>query len=248
MTDTVRRYYQDNPLMVSSPFGGVDSVNRALFDSVFDELNIAVDGCDILDVGCGRGYVGEWVSEKGGQYTGVDFVRSRGGFRLALADSARLPFPDASFDRVFCIDAFEHFPDIGQAAREFRRVLRPGGVVFLSVPNYANVAGIVKKYCEVLGHYEKDTWAPFRQWQPQELESALTSRRVRTTFKQADFRVLRRVGYGPDTGLGLCPWIAHKRMPESLMFRLQRLFATIGPMLVRLWPDASLHGFWKIEV
>lgn len=243
----VQAYYRGNPLMVSSPFGGVDGVNRALLLDVFRRLDIQLAGRRILDVGCGRGYVGEVVAEQGGDYTGVDFVVSRGGFRLALADGAALPFTDEVFDGVFCIDAFEHFPDETQAATEFRRVLRPGGFVFLSAPNYANVAGLVKKACETLGGYEKDTWAPFRHWQAQEFERALTAGSVRRAFQAAGFSRFRRTPYGPEAGLGLFPWMEHARMPEAVTFRLQRLFARIGPAFVRVWPGASLHSFWKIE-
>jgi len=248
VNNKVRAYYQDNPLMVSSPFGGVEGINRALLLEVFGKLAIDLAGRAILDVGCGRGYVGEAVTEAGGDYTGVDFVASRGGFKLAMADAARLPFPDAAFDGVFCIDAFEHFPDPPGAAADFRRVLRSNGFVFLSVPNYANVAGIVKKVCEWAGGYDKDTWAPFRNWQPQELERALTTRRIRRAFLDAGFTKLRRIGHGPEVGLGLLPWMAHGKMPEAIKFRLQRLFGTIGPAMVRVWPGASLHAFWKIEV
>ena len=242
----VRAYYEQNPLMVSSPFGGIDGVNRDLVLDVWRRLDVNVVGRAILDVGCGRGHIGEVVEEQGGMYTGVDFVASRAGFRLALADATRLPFTDGSFDAVFCIDAFEHFPDPDQAVREFRRVLRPGGFVFLSVPNYANVAGIVKWYCERCGRYEKDTWAPFRRWQPQELEQPLTIRTVRRVFREGGFTRLRWIGHAEEAGLGLFPWMTHPKMPEAAMYRLQRIFGSMGETVVRLWPGASLHTFWKI--
>jgi SAM-dependent methyltransferase len=244
--DPVRAYYEQHPLMVSSPFGGIDGVNRDLLLDVWRRLDVNVAGRAILDVGCGRGHVGEFVEEQGGTYTGVDFVASRAGFHLALADAVRLPFTDGSFDGVFCIDAFEHFPGPGKAVCEFRRVLRPGGFIFLSTPNYGNVAGIVKWYCERYGRYGKDTWAPFRHWQPQELERPLTRRAVSRLFRDGGFTHLRWIGHADEAGLGLFPWIAHPRMPEAVMFRLQRIFGSMGRTVVRLWPGASLHTFWKI--
>ncbi|MDK1022055.1 MAG: class I SAM-dependent methyltransferase, partial [Candidatus Hydrogenedentes bacterium] len=173
MNNSVAEFYRENPRMVSSPFGGVDGLDSDLLRDVFDRLRIDLAGKKVLDVGCGRGFAGDIVREAGGEYTGVDFVSSRDGFRLALGDAARLPFPDALFDVVFCMDAFEHFPDPHRAAVEFRRVLRPGGFFYLSAPNYSNVAGIVKRVYEGLGLYEKNTWAPFGRWQPQELETPL---------------------------------------------------------------------------
>ncbi|HOZ50092.1 MAG TPA: methyltransferase domain-containing protein [Candidatus Hydrogenedentes bacterium] len=244
----VRDYYAENPLMVSSPFGGVDGLNHGLVDEVFGRLGINVAARRVLDVGCGRGFMAEYVRGHGGAYIGVDFVASRHEAPLALADAAALPFTDASFDAVFCVDAFEHFPDDRAAAAEFRRVLAPGGFVFLSVPNYANVAGVVKKLCEATGRYARNTWAPFRHWQAQELERFTTAASVRRAFGEAGFTRFTRVAHGPEVGLGLCPWIEHRAMPEAVKFRLQRLFVTIGPAIARAWPGASLHGFWKIEV
>jgi ubiquinone/menaquinone biosynthesis C-methylase UbiE len=249
LNDRVRDYYRDNPLMVSSPFGGVDGVSRKLLLRVFDDLGIALAGKAVLDVGCGRGYVADTVEAAGGEYTGVDFVASSGrtdAADFAVADAAALPFSERHFDAVLCIDAFEHFPDAGRAAKEFRRVVRADGFVFLSVPNYSNIAGLVKWWCEHLGHYEKDTWAPFRNWQPQELERPLTGARVRDAFRRAGFSRFRRIGYGVEVGIGLFPWMEHRNMPEAAKFRLQRLFAAIGPPIARAWPGSSLHSFWKI--
>ncbi|HUW62355.1 MAG TPA: class I SAM-dependent methyltransferase [Candidatus Bathyarchaeia archaeon] len=243
----VRAYYENNPLMVSSPFGGIDGINEPLLEQVLDRLDIRLEGQRILDVGCGRGFAGDFVRKSGGTYSGVDFVQSRGGFPFVMGDAAKLPFADGSFDGVFCIDAFEHFPEAGGAASEFYRVLRPGGWVFLSVPNYSNVAGVVKFCCERWGAYRPMTWAPFRRWQPQEYERPLTAGFVRRAFRGAGFVRMRRIGYGAEAGLGLFPWVAHPQMPEWAQFRIERLFAAAGPAIVRVWPGASLHQFWKIE-
>jgi len=246
--DPIRDFYVDNPRMVSSPFGGVDGVDGALLRSVLARLDIDLEDRDVLDVGCGRGYAGEVVRAAGGQYTGLDFVASRGGVPLVLGDAACLPFPDACFDVAFCIDASEHFPAPERAAREVRRVLRPGGVFFLSAPNYGNVAGLVKKACEWTGACGRDTWAPFGRWTPQEYERALTPWSVRRVYRAAGFGRVRAVGHAREVGLGLFPWVDHPRMPEAVRFRLQRLFNTLGPAAVRLWPGSSLHLFWRMDV
>ncbi|MDZ4857760.1 MAG: class I SAM-dependent methyltransferase [Candidatus Hydrogenedentes bacterium] len=248
MNNAIQSFYRDNPLMVSSPFGGVSGVHQALVDEVFAALDVRLDGKSILDVGCGRGFMGDIVRERGGRYTGADLVANVSGIPLAISDAARLPFQDASFDGVFCIDAFEHIPDGAEAVREFRRVLRPEGFMFLSAPNYGNVAGLVKWWCEATGQYRKHTWAPFRRWQPQELEQPLTARRIESQYRAAGFTRIRNIGHVAEVGLGVFPWIDHPRMPERIQFRLQRLFARIALSVVRMWPGASLHLFWKFEV
>lgn len=246
-TRRLRAYYREHPRMVSSPFGGVDSANIDLLAEVSGALGLPIAGRRLLDVGCGRGFAGEWFAAQGASCIGADFVVSRGGFRLVGADAQALPFPPEAFDGLCCIDAFEHIPDPQRAAAEFRRVLRPGGWVFLSAPNYGNTAGLVKAWCERFGRYEKNTWAPFGNWTPQELEHALTARRVRHIFAAAGFRETARLGYGPEVGLGLIPWMTHPRTPEGVLFRLQRLFARIGPAIARRCPGASLHNFWRFD-
>lgn len=244
----LREFYASNPHMVSSPFGGVHDWNEPLFADVLARLDIELaqhEGARILDVGCGRGFAGDFVRRKGCAYVGVDLVPRPGDFPLASAEALHLPFPDASFQGLFCIDVFEHIEDYHGAAAEFRRVLQPDGWVFLSTPNYGNVAGAVKWWAEHFGKYEKNSWAPFGRWQAQEWETPLTLRRVRRAFKSAGFRSARLIGYGPEVGLGLVPWMEHPRTPEAIRFRLQRLFRIAGPGIVRIWPGASLHGFWK---
>ena len=234
--------------MVSSPFGGVDGVNRELLVDVFERLGIELDGLKVLDVGCGRGFTGDVVRELGGDYTGADFVVSRVGFRLAQADATALPFPEGSFDAVFCLDAYEHIPNPEVAAAEFLQVLKPGGFFYLSAPNYGNVAGIVKRVYEGLGWYEKNTWAPFGRWQPQEWETCLTGPMIRRIFYGAGFRAITRVGHDVEVGLGLFPWVGHPKMSEAIQFRLQRMFRLIGGPVAKVWPGSSLHSFWRMDV
>ena len=50
-----------------------------------------------------------------------------------------LPYPDLSFDYLVCLDGIEHTENPYNTIREFRRVLRKGGKLFLSIPNFLNV-------------------------------------------------------------------------------------------------------------
>ncbi len=65
-----------------------------------------------------------------------DLVRLMGAGNVSVrwADVTALPFPDGSFDRVVCVSTLEHMPgDWGKGVRELVRVLRPGGVLLLTL-------------------------------------------------------------------------------------------------------------------
>jgi ubiquinone/menaquinone biosynthesis C-methylase UbiE len=50
-----------------------------------------------------------------------------------------LPYPSGSFDFITCIEGLEHLENPFNAIREFYRILKPGGKLFLSLPNYLNI-------------------------------------------------------------------------------------------------------------
>lgn len=56
------------------------------------------------------------------------------GFMAMRGDTLHLPFSTGVFDRVICSEVLEHVRDPGQALAELARVLKPGGLVALSVP------------------------------------------------------------------------------------------------------------------
>lgn len=55
-----------------------------------------------------------------------------------------LPYGDAEFDYVTCLEGLEHIENPHQAVREFRRVLKPGGHLIVSVPNILNIEERIK--------------------------------------------------------------------------------------------------------
>ena len=88
----------------------------------------------VLDNGCGNGRFGVWNADAVGLMVGSDPATlygdtARERIALAQADSRRLPFADASFDKALSVDVLEHFPldVIDDYLSETARVLRPGG-------------------------------------------------------------------------------------------------------------------------
>jgi SAM-dependent methyltransferase len=91
----------------------------------------------VLDLGCGAGSLKTQLA--GLNVIGVDvdpkeLARNR---KLAsvCAESHTLPFAGGSFDFVICHHSLEHFRDAARVIREIRRVLKPQGRLFVSVPD-----------------------------------------------------------------------------------------------------------------
>ena len=60
---------------------------------------------------------------------------------LMQMDASKMSFPDASFDFVYSFSVFEHMPEPGKVVDEIVRVLRPGGVCYISLHMYTSLTG-----------------------------------------------------------------------------------------------------------
>lgn len=96
-----------------------------------------------LDIGCGDGNHTQWLEQYATNVYGSDYNLTRllraqnrlGRGRLALADVTDYPANDNIFDLVFFHHVLEHVPDDAKALQEVHRILKPGGVLVLGVPN-----------------------------------------------------------------------------------------------------------------
>nr|WP_290667128.1 methyltransferase domain-containing protein [Ardenticatena sp.] len=111
-------------------------------------------GQHVLDIGCGRGEVALHCARHGAFVWSIDYAAAaielaaealarvehdvRRRITLMQADARVLPFDDESFDVVFMLDVVEHLtpPELDQALREVKRVLRPQGMLIVhTMPN-----------------------------------------------------------------------------------------------------------------
>jgi SAM-dependent methyltransferase len=121
----------------------------------YDRLDVR-PGMTVLDLGCGEGRHAFEAYRRGASVVAVDWgvseVETTKRWLGAIAEAGeapqdaraevvrgdllRLPFPDASVDRVIASEVLEHIPDDVTAMAEIFRVLKPGGRVAVTVPRY----------------------------------------------------------------------------------------------------------------
>ncbi len=96
-----------------------------------------------LDLGCGDGTNLHWLRSHfvrlyASDYNLLRLLRAAKlgiDARLFMADICNYPAEDDSFDAIFFNHVLEHIPDDAAALREARRILKPGGLLVLGVPN-----------------------------------------------------------------------------------------------------------------
>ena len=117
---------------------------------IYEEL-LSLDGKDILELGCGRAEITRAIANEGidRRITAleVDEIQHRyhltiddlPNVRFMLAGAEAIPAPDASFDVVLMFKSLHHVPldQMDRALAEIRRVLKPGGLAYISEPLFA---------------------------------------------------------------------------------------------------------------
>lgn len=127
-------------------------------DLIDSRLNGA--GRKILDIGCGYGFFLHEMKSRGWQVEGVEI--SQTGRRYAQdtlnipvhsGQLERLKFPEASFDVITLFYVIEHVPDPVHVMVEVKRILKPGGLVFLRWPHTTPIIKILGPLSRILDLY-----------------------------------------------------------------------------------------------
>jgi ubiquinone/menaquinone biosynthesis C-methylase UbiE len=210
-----------------------------------EQRNVA--GVRALDLGCGTAGAGVALALADASVTGVDVSErllglaairaAEEGARLALVrgDARHLPFCGAAFDLCVCDQVIEHVERYTTLLAEAHRVLRPGGLLFVSAPHR-------------LAFREGHTALLFASWLPHRLAgryAAWRGRRmpdepwdvwlelpwtIRRRLRQAGFEELRS------------PW-RQSRRPQEEGTRLRRALARIGPLVQLVHWGFRWYGF-----
>ena len=157
---------------------------------------------DVLDLGCAGGFMAEAISDRGARVTGIDpakeaiaaastHAETEGkSIRYDVGVGEALPYADASFDAVVCVDVLEHVQSLPKVIAEVFRVMRPGGCFLFDTINrnpVARLATIIMAE-DVLKLLPKGTHDPEMFIKPSELRAELGA---------AGFSVGKMVGLGP---------------------------------------------------
>ncbi len=115
---------------------------RRIIRAELDRLVLPA-GARVLDAGCGSGRTLQELADYGAEVHGIELdpeaaevARARGDGEVRNGRLEELPYEDAWFDLITCLDVIEHTPDDRVALRELRRVCRAGGWLLVTVPAY----------------------------------------------------------------------------------------------------------------
>ena len=159
--------------------------NAPLFEAVLDAAQVR-PGTRLLDVGCGTGGALELAHDRGAIVAGIDVTPGL----LAIAaqrlpdadlwcgDLSELPFPDADFDAVIGINAFQFAGDPKAALVEAARVTKPGGVVAVGMfaePERCESTAIHLAMAALSPPARDADHAPYALSAPGNLEAAMTA-------------------------------------------------------------------------
>ena len=153
---------------------------RRVICAELDRLPLPV-GARVLDAGCGSGRTLVELVRYGGEVSGIELdpgaaelARWRGLGEVQVGRLEDLPWDDATFDLITCLDVLEHVPDDVTALDELRRVAQPGGWLLVTVPAYQS---LWSHHDEANHHYRRYSRAALRAaarsagWQIQRVSS-----------------------------------------------------------------------------
>jgi SAM-dependent methyltransferase len=135
MQDEFAQFEHDGWQRVADKYGSVWSRSTGQFIPPLLDLAEVGAQMNVLDVGCGPGYVAAAAAARGAGVTAIDFSAEMIAIATKLfpavafqvGDAQQLPFPEETFDRVLMSFALLHVSDPDKACAEASRVLKPGG-------------------------------------------------------------------------------------------------------------------------
>ncbi len=163
-----------------------------------------------LDAGCGTGVLARELSSRGLSVTGVDASRKmideanrltpRSDGAMArepvfdLVDTVEhLDFPGSSFDGIVCSSVVEYLKNPVEAIVQFHRILKPGGVLLVSVPNRTSPVRSAQRVLHLVSSCFKTPWPAYLTFS----NHSYTRRTFSNLLRDCGFEVVSRIDYDP---------------------------------------------------
>lgn len=163
------------------------------FAGLLDRVPL-VPGGRLLDIGCATGVFLDIAKKRGWDVRGVElsawaggYAREKFGLNVFTGDLADAAFPDASFDVVTAWDVFEHLADPVAFLKEVRRVLKPGGTLFIETIHYASLTNLAGHLVYLLS-FGKVDWPLYRLYGIHHIYY-FSGRSMRRVLEKCGFRV-----------------------------------------------------------
>ncbi len=135
---------------------------REIWYEHFHRYTMAIgfaEGKKVLDAACGEGYGSHLLAQKADSVVGVDVSETaikhaskqyqQSNLSFVVADVLKMNFADSSFDLVVSFETLEHLSEHEELLQEFKRVLKPEGVLLISTPDkkeYSDKTGFDNEY------------------------------------------------------------------------------------------------------
>jgi 2-polyprenyl-3-methyl-5-hydroxy-6-metoxy-1,4-benzoquinol methylase len=209
---------------------------RQILQTVRPFLPLPVDQLSVLDVGCGYGHTALELARQCRRVVGIDPCRTLFDHARTLKEQARLPNLEfycrsaehsedvACYDLAILDNVLEHMADQPAALRQVVRSLRPGGILFLLVPN---------KLWPIEVHYR----LPFLSWLPLRLANLYLRVSARgSDYTDASFAPTYR---GLNRLLRQCRDLSFRYvLPADLSLATmgRSLHYRLGAAAIRRWP------------
>lgn len=124
-------------------------IKHSKYSSHYYARKLVGSNQDVLDVGCGEGFLAEELAKAGNRVSGVDAL-PEASQREAMVAYYQANLDDGiggvidhlngkAFDRVLLLDVLEHLQHPNQLLQQCQRVLGPHGIAIVSLPNVANI-------------------------------------------------------------------------------------------------------------
>ena len=176
-----------------------------VWDELLPLVKYVQSGERILDLGCGNGRLFSALRDKNVKYVGIDsserlieIANSKyqgEDAKFMVIEALRLPFSENSFNEVFSIAVLHHIPSDGfrlEFLEEAKRVLKPRGLLILTVWNLRKIAGpgLLLKYTilRILGKSKLDPGDVFYSWKGS--EKGISAERYVHCFSRKELKEL----------------------------------------------------------